>query len=268
MASAQRIEREREVCRRMGKGRACGDGHVDQCTWQSLGRPFQPEWRAFVETCSRCVATHHLSSSLGASVQTCPDLPPRNRDLVAWLLRALAGTSSLAGWRLRSVTSALYPLPPVPYQTRFNLPSTRISAVLLRYAPCALWGASCLQLYTCAVPGQGSVWRGKARAHSCRRCGRAREDPRVLRFRLPACTSAFQPGEQREALRRTDATIGAVRPRPANGSGQPLSRDHVYCGLRAAWAPAISYCGVSPLFAPARLGSLSARIFLLVHATL
>ena len=66
--------------------------------------------------------------------------------------------------------------------------------------------------------------------------------------------------EPREELRRTDATIGAIRPRPAIGFGHPLSLSHVHCSPRSVRAPAVLHCGVSPPFAPDRLGSLSARM--------
>ena len=76
----------------------------------------------------------------------------------------------------------------------------------------------------------------QAKAHLCRQlsglksaqpytfmqadgCARVPFGARMLRFRLPACTSAFQLMEPREALQRTGATIVAVRPRPAIGLG-------------------------------------------------
>ena len=101
-------------------------------------------------------------------------------------------------------------------------------------------------------------------------CGSSFKGPAVAHLCGTTCclgnrTSAYmyigiQLVEPREALRRTDATIGAVSSPSCNWSGHPLSLSHVHCSLRSDrfGLPLLHY-RLSPPLAPDRLGSFSAR---------
>ena len=131
-----------------------------------------------------------------------------------WTDRAEAHLGSLSSW----------PLPPS------TVPATRLCPVPLVGSPahCGFvlpiqWDASTLRSHVCAAQRLASATAARlSRSH-------VRFDPEVARpFGAAHClcnrTSAYmyigiQPVEPREALRRTDTTIGAVRPRSAIGLG-------------------------------------------------